>query len=199
MSDLPLERRTFVCWAGAAALCGDASAAPATPAPPEPGPAMTAARPALRTPGRPGDFDFLTGHWTIRNLRKLADGRWDLFDAEASCHGILAGVCSVEELRIPQRHFSGMGLRMLDVKQQLWHDVWVNAAFGVVSGPGIPGSFEGGAGIFDLEEEQDGRRVLHRSVWDRIGPSACRWQQGSSRDGGRNWDVNWHMDWTRRA
>jgi hypothetical protein len=42
-------------------------------------------------------------------------------------HGILAGVGSVEELRIPARNFSGMGLRLLDLEKKVWADHWVNA------------------------------------------------------------------------
>ena len=58
--------------------------------------------------GKPSDFDFLSGSWKIRN-RQLKDGAWDEFEGEATVHGLLAGVASVEELRIPARNFSGMG------------------------------------------------------------------------------------------
>ena len=158
--------------------------------------------PATRTPGRAGDFDFLSGHWTIRNHKRRtgAEGGWDVFDGEATVHGLLAGVCSVEELRIPARQFSGMGLRLLDVKQARWSDFWVNAASGALGGDGLPGSFEGGAGIFQSEDDDPahpGGRVIYRSVWDRITPTSCRWQQGNSRDGGRTWVLDWSMDLTR--
>lgn len=160
----------------------------------EPGPALTGARPATRTPGKAGDFDFLNGQWTIRNHRQR-EGRWESFDGEARCFGILDGLCSVEELRIPSRDFAGLGLRILDMKTRLWADHWVNAKSGVVGSPGLPGSFEAGAGVF--ENEEDG--VLYRSVWDLITPRSCRWQQGVSRDGGKTWQLDWSMDWTRKA
>jgi len=162
----------------------------------QPGPAMTRGPVVQRTPGRPGDFDFLTGRWHIRNHRRR-DGGWDHFDGEASCVGLLDGVCSVEELRIPAREFSGIGLRLLDRQRQVWSDHWVNARSGVVGVPGLEGSFEDGAGIFASEEMVEGRRVLYRSVWDLITPQSCRWQQGSSRDEGRSWQVDWSMDWRR--
>ena len=36
-----------------------------------------------------------------------------------------------------------------------------------------------------------------RGVWDRITPTSCRWHQSTSKDGGKTWDYNWYMDWTR--
>ncbi|MFG6464262.1 twin-arginine translocation signal domain-containing protein [Roseateles sp. DXS20W] len=180
----------------AAAALGLAGATAAEAAEPQPGPAMTGALPAARTPGRPGDFDFLTGRWKIVNHRRR-DGRWDVFDGEATVHGLLAGICSVEELRIPARQFSGMGLRLLDVKQAQWRDFWVNGAAGELGAQGLMGSFEGGAGVFEEASDDNGNPLLYRSVWDRITPNGCRWQQGVSRDGGKTWALDWSMDWTR--
>jgi len=187
------ERRQLLQAAAALTLAGTATAQPAEP---QPGPAMTAALPATRTPGKPGDFDFLTGRWKILN-HKRRNGVWDAFEGEATVHAILAGICSVEELRIPARQFSGMGLRLLDVKKAQWSDFWVNAASGELGAQGLMGSFEGGAGIFEEKSEEDGKPVLYRSVWDRITPTSCRWQQGASRDGGKTWVLDWSMDWTR--
>lgn len=155
--------------------------------------------PATRTPGKPGDFDFLTGEWRIQQQRRLASGVWDVFEGEATVHAILAGVCSVEELRIPARNFSGMGLRLLDVENKVWSDHWVNAQSGVVSVPGQLGSFENGAGIFTSEDVLDGRPVIYAGVWDQIGPGRCRWRQASSLDGGKTWDQVWIMNWSRVA
>ena len=61
------------------------------------------------------------------------------------------------------------------------------------------GSFEDGAGLFESDDEDDGRPIKVRGVWDLITPRSCRWQQGVSRDGGKSWDVTWSMDWTRVA
>lgn len=194
------DRRDCLQSAAALVLAAGVSApvqAAGGPAVPAPGPTMTGPSPRQRTPGKPGDFDFLTGHWKIHNLRLLDDGRWDEFDGEASCFGILGGVCSVEELRIPARKFSGMGLRLLDLKQQRWVDHWVGGKSGVVTLPGMNGSFEGGAGLFEADDEENGKPVKYRSVWDQITPRACRWQQASSHDGGRSWALNWSMLWTR--
>ena len=187
------QKRALVAAGGAALLPACATGAPMS-APPrfDPMPPL----PAAATPGQPGDFDFLTGEWRIRN-RSIVDGEWLEYPGEATVHAILAGVCSVEELRIPARNFSGMGLRLLDVENRVWSDHWVNARSGVVTTPGQLGSFENGAGIFVTDEIVDGAAMKYVGVWDNITPRACRWRQASSRDGGQSWDQNWIMEWSR--
>lgn len=154
--------------------------------------------PATRTPGKPGDFDFLEGEWRIQNWR-LPPGEtaWDVFEGEATCRTLLKGIASVEELRIPARNFSGMGLRLLDQSTLVWNDHWIGAKSGVVGVPGMPGSFENGDGLFFAEDIVDGKPAIYASIWDKITGSSCRWRQAASYDGGKSWDHSWVMHWTR--
>jgi hypothetical protein len=155
------------------------------------------ALPKVKTPGKPGDFSFLEGEWKLAQKRLKGPADWDIFEGAATVRSILGGVVSVEELRIPARDFSGMGLRSLDLEKKVWHDVWMNGKSGVVVGPGVPGSFEDGVGIFVSEEEEKGVKVLVAGVWDNISKTTCRWRQAASKDDGKTWDQNWIMDWTR--
>lgn len=149
-------------------------------------------------PGAPGDFDFLNGAWTIAHRRRKADGQWDEFHGEATCWSLLRGTASIEELRIPARDFSGLGIRLLDPKTQRWNDYWVNGkARALDGGPGLVGGFVKGVGTFTAEETEGGTRTLYRGVWDQITPRSHRWRQGASTDGGRTWDDSWFMTWTR--
>ena len=148
-------------------------------------------------PARPGEFDFLSGAWRIDHRRLKAPGDWDAFEGEATCWSILGGVASVEELRIPARDFSGMGLRTLDAENDVWLDYWMNAKSGVAGGTGTPGRFVDGVGNFDTEDVEDGKPVIYRGCWDEITASSCRWRQGTSRDAGQTWDWTWIMRWTR--
>lgn len=154
--------------------------------------------PAAPAPGRPGDFAFLDGNWSIRHLKRRG-GTWDRFDGEARCWSILGGVGSVEELLVPARQFSGMGLRLLDVGKRLWNDHWVNAKSGVVGVPGLQGGFENGVGLFPSTYEENGQTVHAMGIWDRITPAQCRWQQVYSADGGRTWKHDWVMHWRRNG
>ena len=109
--------------------------------------------------GRPGDFDFLRGEWRIQNRQLDKHGVWQQFEGEATVYAILAGIGSVEELRIHSRQFSGMGLRLLDVERKLWADHWVNAKSGVLTPPPAWGSFVRRRG--HLGQPGAGRRHPH--------------------------------------
>lgn len=149
------------------------------------------------SPGKPGDFDFLQGNWQIAHQRLLKPGEWDRFAGEATCWSILGGVASIEELRIPARDFSGMGLRTLNMKTLVWSDYWMNANWSVIGSEGVKGGFVRGDGVF-LSDDVDGDVAIKViGLWDLITTASCRWRQGVSRDGGKTWEWNWTMDWTR--
>jgi hypothetical protein len=151
--------------------------------------------------GKPGDFNFLAGEWKIHHRRLKTPGTddWDEFEGEATCWTILAGVGSVEELRIPARNFSGMGLRLLDIEKREWSDFWVNAKSGMLTTPGTTGVFVDGAGTFVADDMDGGKPIKVRGVWDRITPTSCRWHQALSYDDGKTWQGQWFMDWTRAS
>ncbi len=185
MNQHEIERRTMLQLAAGLAAAGTIGlrTARADATPPKP-------------TGKPGDFDFLTGQWKIAN--KFREGeRWIEFPGEATVFSILSGTVSVEELRIPARNFFGMGLRMLDPKQKLWADYWVNATECVIAPPPALGSFVDGVGYWDGDDVEDEKPIIVRGAWDRITPKSCRWYQAVSRDDGKTWDEGWIMHWTR--
>ncbi len=148
-------------------------------------------------PGTPTDFDFLAGEWRIHHRRLRAPGEWEEFEGEATVHRILNGVGSIEELRVPQRNFIGMGLRLLDVQNHVWNDYWVNGQSGVLPGGGQTGGFVDGVGTFGADDMDGDQPIKVRGIWDNVSPTTCRWRQAISRDAGASWEENWLMDWTR--
>ena len=174
---MPMDRRTLLQTAAALAV----------------GKLALDTRPALAT--GTGDFAFLSGEWRIANRMKQSEG-WIEFPGEASVHALLGGNASVEELRIPARNFSGIGLRLYDSERRIWNDHWINGARRVVNPP-MSGTFENGIGTFIADDMDGDTPIKARGVWDRIASNSCRWRQGVSRDGGATWEDNWLMDWTR--
>lgn len=145
-----------------------------------------------------GDFDFLTGEWTIKIRKFDTSGPSGnlVRDASATVHRVLDGMGSIEELRNGDGSMWGMGVRLLHSDDGLWADHWTSAANGVVNPPQL-GTFSGGKGIF-LADDMDGETpVKICAVWDQITPTSCRWYQAMSRDGGVTWETDWYMDWTR--
>lgn len=181
----PFERRTLLQLAAGLAAAGVALPARAR---------ADAAKP--KPTGKLGDFDFLSGDWKIEN-RYLRDGKWDEFPGEAHVHGLLDGLVSVEELRIPARNFHGMGLRILDLEQKLWADYWVAAESGVLAPPPVWGSFVDGVGVWDEDSVDGEQSVIMRGVWDEITKSSCRWYSAVSHDDGKTWEDIWVMKWKR--
>lgn len=154
--------------------------------------------------GRAGDFDFLAGRWAIRNRRLktrwAGASDWEDFDGDATCHTVLGGLGSIEELRIPPGQPRGLGIRLLNTGTGVWSDYWVQSGSGLVLPPPMTGVFADGVGTFTATGDMDGDIPIHsRGVWDRITPHSCRWHQAFSRDGGATWEHNWFMDWTRIA
>ncbi len=145
----------------------------------------------------PGDFDFLTGEWRIKH-RRFDPAKTDVRDGSATVRRILGGQGSIEELRRGDGSIFGMGVRMWHPKEKLWADHWTAAEDGIVNPPQL-GRFIDGEGIFLADDKMDGKAVKVKAVWDKITPTSCRWYQMMSRDGGKNWDRNWYMDWTRVA
>jgi hypothetical protein len=146
----------------------------------------------------PGDFDFLTGEWRIDHSRRPDPSKeeWTNFSSSASVHRVLDGMGSIEELRKPDRSFMGMGVRVWLPEQAKWADHWTSAANGIVNPPQL-GQFIDGEGVFLSSEAVEGIDWLYRGVWDQIGDGRCRWHQSASRDGGKSWQWNWWMMWTR--
>lgn len=197
-----MQRRKVI-QAGAAVMLAHAVARPAIAQKQANAPLDTSYIPigrSLITGKGVGDFDFLTGEWTIRHLR-LKDGtenEWQRFDSGASVHRVLGGMGSIEELRKADGSFMGMGVRLWLPQQKKWADHWTSAGNGVIN-PAQLGEFIDGEGLFISNETIDGVKWLYRGVWDRITPNGCRWHQSSSKDGGKSWQWNWWMEWTRVA
>jgi hypothetical protein len=182
MTDSDLIRRTIL---QSAAGLGLASAATGTEA-------------ATKSPSLGGDFGFLAGEWRISNRRLKTPGTddWDVYPGEATVTPALKGNASIEELRIPARKFSGMGIRLYRPATKEWADHWVNSMNGELGEP-MMGTFTDGVGTFLANDTEDGKPVIYRGVWDKVTPTSCRWRQGSSKDGGKTWADTWFMDWVR--
>ncbi len=156
------------------------------------------------------DFDFLRGHWNVENrrLQKRLQGNddWDVFSATSHNQGLPAGIGNYDDF-IPdtwRNGFVGMTLRVFNPETALWSIYWLDNVNGGLLPSGIMrnpvvGKFSNGVGVFEGEEELDGRMVLVRYHWGDIAPNSARWNQSMSADGGVSWEMNWEMLFTRSA
>jgi hypothetical protein len=56
-----------------------------------------------------------------------------------------------------------------------------------------------GSREFYPQEVFEDRHIFNRFIWTVDGPDACRWAQASSTEGGRSWETNWIMEFTRQT
>jgi hypothetical protein len=161
----------------------------------------------MADPGAKGgaaDFDFLIGDWWVhhrRLKRRLAgDTQWAEFGGPASARKILGGLGNFDEIRIdlPDGAYAGATLRLFDPRTRDWTIYWMDSRNPALFPPMV-GRFQDGRGIFFGDDAFEGRPVRVRFLWTPMTPTECRWEQAFSVDGGKTWETNWTMAFTRTS
>jgi len=148
------------------------------------------------------DFDFIIGRWKVHNrsLRQRLKGSsdWQEFEATSVARKILGGIGNIDEITFDRETgpIDGMALRLFDPKSQKWSIYWSSSTTGVLDTPMI-GKFENGRGEFFAQELHESKHVYSRFIWSEITENSCRWEQALSPDGGKTWETNWIMEFTR--
>jgi hypothetical protein len=149
-----------------------------------------------------GDFDFLVGSWDVRHrrLRQWLAGcaDWDEFGSTTQGWSLFGGAGNVDEISVPERGFTGLSLRLLDPARGDWSIYWANSRDGRLQPP-VTGRFRDGVGLFHGDDVHEGKPVRVRYTWSDITPASARWEQAYSANGEQTWEVNWIMEFTRRA
>lgn len=148
------------------------------------------------------DFDFLFGRWKVHNrkLRERLKGcaEWDEFEGTVTARRVWGGKGNFDEYNAigPSGPMEGMTLRLYDPQTGQWSIYWGTSQSMVLDNPMI-GRFQDGRGEFYDQEFHQGRAVYCRFLWSNDSPTSCRWEQALSADGGRTWETNWIMEFTR--
>ncbi|MFZ6644868.1 hypothetical protein ACO0LO_04085 [Undibacterium sp. TJN25] len=156
------------------------------------------------------DFDFIYGHWHIANRRLTARlqacTEWEEFEAVGHARPLPAGIGNYDDFvaRGWRPDFVGMSLRVFNPKTELWSIYWLENKTGGLNAAGallppVVGKFTDGIGVFEGDDEHDGKAIRVRYTWSHITESTARWEQAMSADGGKNWETNWVMEHTRAA
>jgi hypothetical protein len=148
------------------------------------------------------DFDFWIGRWDVRNERLkgrlCGSTEWETF--AATCEAtLLKGALGNMDYFVADASrpgFVGMTVRLFDRERERWSIYWADNARGVFEPP-VVGGFTNGVGIFEGDDQHEGRPVRVRFVWTHETPHTARWEQAFSTDGGATWETNWIMNMTR--
>jgi hypothetical protein len=152
------------------------------------------------------DFDFIFGHWTIRN-RKLVDvadptcEEWEEFEAISEAYPILDGLGHIDRMYVSEPvsgpAFEGFTLRLFEPASATWSIWWSSSKAPGVLDPPVRGRFASQRGVFDCEDIVGSRAVKIRFEWLVEDPDAPQWRQSFSYDSGISWHLNWTMRLTR--
>ena len=145
------------------------------------------------------DFDFLDGRWNVHNRflrsRLSGDHVWEEFPGTSWVERRLGGLVNVDEIDFPTRGFTGMTVRLFDVRERRWSIHWTDTRRAILYPP-VLGGFSGNRGLFFGEDVDGGRTVRVRFIWERRSGDRAHWEQAFSLDG-HSWETNWVMDFSR--
>jgi hypothetical protein len=141
-------------------------------------------------------FDFQVGSWHVQ-LARLAE-RLHGSTAWRNYVGTLVvrrlwngrGNVGVLAVRSGKDCLESILLRTFDPQTGQWRDYGANPATGVLGIPPTVGRFSNGRGEFYDHETLDGRPIVVRGVFDDITPHSNRFVQSFSADGGKTWEPN---------
>src|SRR5258708_15359428 len=92
---------------------------------------------------------------------------------------------------------AGLGLRLYNPESYQWSLNWASSVDGEFQPPPMIGQFVGGRGEFVDQEVFSGKSILSRNAFSGISPDFAHFEQAFSDDGGRSWETNWVMTFTR--
>jgi len=149
------------------------------------------------------DFDFIFGSWKIQNHylkeRLSHSTEWTEFEATSDVTPFLDGFGHLDRYRAIRdgAPFEGITVRLFDPATAQWSIHWADTRYARTFLPPMTGRFVGGVGEFYGEESVRGKTVLCRFLWTRPEVEVARWEQAFSVDGGKTWETNWIMTFTR--
>jgi hypothetical protein len=123
---------------------------------------------------------------------------WAEYRGTSIVRPVWKGRANLLELKVegPAGQIEGVGLRLYDPESRQWSLNWANRSAGIMTSPMI-GEFKDGRGEFFTQELFNGRSILVRNAFSDITSDSARFEQAFSDDGGRTWETNWVMTFTR--
>ncbi len=165
---------------------------------------MNATTHASVLPAGAHDFDFLFGRWKVhhRMLKARLEGSQEWIEADGTVteQPLMGGLGNIEDFAMIRdgQPFFAAALRAFDPQSGEWSIWWLDGRSPRSPlDPPMVGHFENGVGRFYADLTVKDRPVRTRFLWSHEGANEARWEQAYSADGGKTWETNWVMDFTR--
>jgi hypothetical protein len=149
------------------------------------------------------DFDFIIGKWQVHHRRlkeRLADNHeWIEFEGTCAAQKVLGGAANMDDnaLDFPSGAFRAVSMRAYDPAKRQWSIWWLDSRTPGHLDPPVVGRFEGGIGTFYADDSFNGKPIRVRFFWTKTTTDTPHWEQAFSNDGGKTWETNWTMDFTK--
>ena len=150
-----------------------------------------------------GDFDFFLGEWQVKHRRLkerlVGSQEWEEYAGTTHCQAILGGIANFNDSIVHRAGstYRSLGLRAFDAKTNVWTDWSLDGRNPTqVTVDGV-GRFVGGVGTFFADDTFAGKPIRVRGTFTPVSASSARWEQAFSPDGGRTWETNYMILYTR--
>lgn len=126
---------------------------------------------------------------------------WVEFDGTCACQPLMGGTSNVDDnvLNLPEGSYRAVTLRAFDAKMKTWAIWWLDGRNPHSIDVPVQGAFVNGVGTFLADDTLRGKPIKVRFQWSKITRISAQWEQAFSPDGGRTWEVNWTMQFSRTA
>jgi hypothetical protein len=146
------------------------------------------------------DFEGLLGRWSFHLKVRLKPGstQWIDYTGPGECTPLWHGRAQLDTINLegPTKHIEGLTVRLFNPKTHEWRLYWANSRDGLVVVPQI-GQFEAAHGEFYAQNQDgDDKTFLNKFDWSAM-MSKPHFEQSSSYDGGKSWEISWISDQTR--
>ncbi|MFN7224568.1 MAG: DUF1579 domain-containing protein [Paracoccaceae bacterium] len=124
---------------------------------------------------------------------------WDEFDGMSSMRPVLGGHGNIEDnlIHFPGETYRAIAVRAFDPARGTWAIWWLSSSDPHHMDVPVVGRFENGVGTFLANDTPNGQSIIVRFQWSETQSSSPRWEQAMSNDGGKSWETNWVMNFTR--
>lgn len=151
------------------------------------------------------DFDWFFGSWHVQHRRLkerlMNNTEWVPFDGTCVCQPLMGGTSNVDDnvLNLPESSYRAVTLRAFDTKTKTWAIWWLDGRNPHSIEVPVRGAFVNGVGTFLADDTLRDKPIKVRFQWSKITRTSAQWEQAFSPDGGRTWEANWTMQFSRTA
>lgn len=126
-------------------------------------------------------FDFWIGKWEVKSPDGKTAG-WNEITKE------LDGCLLVEHWKSASGKSLGRSFNYYDIRDQLWHQLYLDNSGDAGSFPAMSGYFQNGRMVLLTDSKI---KPLDRWTWYQLAPGKVRQMAERSEDGGKTWSVFW--------